>query len=55
MYTPVVALCGKIGAFTVEGRDGKIKLGFGRYMLRTSNRLLSVIFERMSGEIMPEG
>ena len=40
VYTPVVALCGEIGASTVEGRDMKIKLGFVQYMLKTSNGLL---------------
>ena len=49
MYTPVAALYGEIGASTVEGRDRKIKLGFGQYMLRTSNGLLRAIFGRIRG------
>ena len=39
MYTPVAALQGEVGESTVEGRDRKIKLGFGRYMFKTRNGL----------------
>ena len=53
MYTPVAALQREIRASTVEGRDRKIKLGFGRYMFKTGNRLLKVIFQRMCGESRP--
>ena len=53
MYTPVAALQGEIGASTVEGRDRKIKLGFGLYMFKTGNGLLRAIFRRMCEEIRP--
>ena len=49
----MAALQGEIGASTVEGRDRKIKQGFGRYMFQTRNRLLRAIFRRMCGEIRP--
>ena len=35
VYTPLTALYGEIGATTVAGRDGKIKLRFGQCMSRT--------------------
>ena len=54
MYTPVIALQGKVGASTVEGRDRKIKLKFGRYMFKTRNGLLRAIYRRMCGESRPE-
>ena len=43
-------LQGEIRAKTVEARDRKIKLGFGRYMFKTGNRLLKEILRRMCGE-----
>ena len=55
MYTPVAALQGEIGASTVEGRDRKIKMGFGRYMFKTRKGLLRAIFRKMCGEIRPGG
>ena len=48
------SVAGDIGASTVEGRDRKIKLGFGRYMFKTRNGLLRAIFQRMCGEIRSE-
>ena len=53
MYTPVAALQGGIGASTVEGRDRKIKLEFGRYMFKTRNGILKAICRRMCGESKP--
>ena len=51
----VSTLFGEIGASTVYRRDRMIKLGFGQYMLRTSNGLLSAIIGRMKGESSPGG
>ena len=53
MHTPVAELQGEIGASTMEGRDRKIKLEFGRYMFKTKNGLLRAIFRRMCGESRP--
>ena len=50
----MAALHGEVGVSTVERRDRKIKLGFGRYMFKTRNRLLRAIFRRMCGESIPE-
>ena len=44
IYTPVAALPEEIGASTVEGRDRKIKLGFGCYLFKTGNRLLNIAY-----------
>ena len=44
---------GEIGASTVEWRNRKIKLGFGRYMFKTGNELLKAIFRRICGESRP--
>ena len=35
VYTTIAALHGEIGAATVAGRNGKIKLRFGQFMSRT--------------------
>ena len=52
VYTDGI-VAGGVGASIVEGRDRKIKLGFGRYMLKTKNWLLRAIFRRVYGEIRP--
>ena len=53
MYTSVAELQGEIGASTVEGRDKKIKLRFGRYMFKTGNGLLKTIIRRMCWQSKP--
>ena len=52
IYTSTCIVWG-IGTSTVEGRDWKIKLGFGSCMFRTSNVLLGAIFGRLSRESRP--
>jgi len=47
LYAPIVALRGEVGAASVESRDRRIKLLFGRFLSNTENEMVREIFLKM--------